>query len=186
LVDGRRAYTGEACMRVFVAFLCLTLTVGQEVLGQSRPVDGSMMYRCPGNNYKNTLTEAEAAAQGCVLIGDAAWQLLPRRDRAATREFKIETLERDSVGISLRTRYSGGAQRRVDGQLLLIERSLEELRIDCTRWTLSVERTYYYDAAGSLLFEGTKAAAPRKSPPDSYGEDLVSEACSRLRARRVK
>ena len=39
--------------------------------GQAQPTDGSVMYRCPGNDYKNTISAKDAEKLGCRKIEGA-------------------------------------------------------------------------------------------------------------------
>jgi hypothetical protein len=55
----------------FVAFVLLTSTLGMAVFGTARAAEGSVMWRCPGNEYNNTLSAKEARDKGCKTIEGA-------------------------------------------------------------------------------------------------------------------
>lgn len=49
----------------------LVVAVAAPALGQAQPTDGSVMYRCPGNDYKNTISAKDAEKLGCRRIEGA-------------------------------------------------------------------------------------------------------------------
>jgi hypothetical protein len=55
----------------FVALSLLTLTLGAAAFGPVRAAEGSVMWRCPGNEYNNTLSAKEARDKGCKTIEGA-------------------------------------------------------------------------------------------------------------------
>ena len=55
----------------FVASLIVSTAAGLLAPANARAADGSTMYRCPGNEYNNTLSAKEAKDKGCKTIEGA-------------------------------------------------------------------------------------------------------------------
>jgi hypothetical protein len=55
----------------FVVPVLLASMVALAVPGPAGAADGSVMYRCPGNEYNNTLSPKEAKDKGCKTIEGA-------------------------------------------------------------------------------------------------------------------
>ena len=49
----------------------LVIAAAAPALSQAQSTDGSVMYRCPGNDYKNTISAKEAEKLGCRRIEGA-------------------------------------------------------------------------------------------------------------------
>lgn len=49
----------------------LVIAAAAPALSQAQSTDGSVMYRCPGNDYKNTISVKEAEKLGCRRIEGA-------------------------------------------------------------------------------------------------------------------
>ena len=58
-------------LRVAGRGLAVGLALGAAVQAQAAPADTGTMYRCPGNDYNNTLTVKEAKDKGCKTIDGA-------------------------------------------------------------------------------------------------------------------
>jgi hypothetical protein len=60
----------------------LALVVALPAAAQA-PSDGSVMYRCPGNDYSNTITAAEAEKRRCKKVENAAVTIIQPADAAS-------------------------------------------------------------------------------------------------------
>ena len=49
----------------------LVVAAAAPALSHAQPTDGSVMYRCPGNDYKNTISAKDAEKLGCRRIEGA-------------------------------------------------------------------------------------------------------------------
>ncbi len=59
-------------MRIlFHRLAALVVAASAPISGQAQPTDGSVMYRCPGNDYKNTISAKDAEKLGCRRIEGA-------------------------------------------------------------------------------------------------------------------
>ena len=59
-------------MRIpFIRLAALAVALAGPASAQAQPTDGSVMYRCPGNDYKNTISAKEAEKLGCRKIEGA-------------------------------------------------------------------------------------------------------------------
>ena len=56
---------------LFHRLAALVVAAVAPMLGQAQPTDGSVMYRCPGNDYKNTISAKDAEKLGCRRIEGA-------------------------------------------------------------------------------------------------------------------
>jgi len=69
----------------FVASVLLTSTLGIAAWSPARAAEGSVMWRCPGNEYNNTLSAKEARDKGCKTIEGAPITVIQgTKPRAAT------------------------------------------------------------------------------------------------------
>ena len=69
-------------MRIPPLAAALALVVALPAAAQA-PSDGSVMYRCPGNDYSNTITAAEAEKRRCKKVENAAVTIIQPADAAS-------------------------------------------------------------------------------------------------------
>ena len=105
-------------------------------VGNAQPTDGSVMYRCPGNEYNNTLSAKEAKDKGCKTIEGAPITILqtvkPRpvpassgpagsridpadqraRDSDARRILESELKREEDRLTAMKAEYNGGQPER--------------------------------------------------------------------------
>ncbi|MEP6738806.1 MAG: hypothetical protein ABJA61_00420 [Caldimonas sp.] len=65
-------------------FVVVLVVGGAAAPAWSQPTDGSVMYRCPGNDYKNTISAKEAEKLGCRKIEGAPITIIQTTKPRAT------------------------------------------------------------------------------------------------------
>ena len=123
----------------FVATLLTGWVFAVVAIGTARAAEGSVMWRCPGNEYNNTLSAKEARDKGCKTIegapitviqgpkpraaatpvpssGPAGTKVDPAdqraRDSDARRILEAELKREDDRLATMKTEYAGGQPER--------------------------------------------------------------------------
>ena len=123
----------------FVATLLTGWVFAVAAIGTARAAEGSVMWRCPGNEYNNTLSAKEARDKGCKTIegapitviqgpkpraaatpapssGPAGTKVDPAdqraRDSDARRILEAELKREDDRLATMKTEYAGGQPER--------------------------------------------------------------------------
>jgi hypothetical protein len=120
----------------FVAPALAALIAIWPAVGSAQPTDGSVMYRCPGNEYNNTLSAKEAKDKGCKTIEGAPITIIqtvkPRpvpsssgpagskidpadqraRDSDARRILESELKREEDRLTAMKAEYNGGQPER--------------------------------------------------------------------------
>jgi hypothetical protein len=119
-------------MRIPPFAAALALVVALPATAQSS--DGSVMYRCPGNDYSNTISASEAEKRRCKKVENAAVTIIQSAEAASAPPpppappAALETTSRvDSE--ALRTRASN-ARRALEGKLKGEETKLSALELE--------------------------------------------------------
>ncbi len=115
----------------------LVVAAAVPALGQAQPTDGSVMYRCPGNDYKNTISAKEAEKLGCRKIEGAPITIIQTTKPQPQGQARAGTPVPAASGAS-GTRIDPMAQRARDsdarrileGELKTEEDKLAELQKD--------------------------------------------------------
>ena len=112
----------------FIVSALLASTAALWVTGAARAADGSVMYRCPGNEYNNTLSPKEAKDKGCKTIEGAPITVIqsvkPRAPAAGSGPAGSKVDPADQ-----RARDSD-ARRILDGELKREEDRLTEMKTE--------------------------------------------------------
>jgi hypothetical protein len=131
-------------MRIPPLAAALALVVALSAPAQA-PSDGSVMYRCPGNDYSNTITAAEAEKRRCKKVENAAVTIIQPADGASAPPpppappAALETTSRaDSEALRARAnnnrRVLEGKLKSEEGRLSTLEQEFNggepERRID--------------------------------------------------------
>ena len=120
-------------MRILLLGAALAMTLGGPAAAQSS--EGGVMYRCPGNDYSNTLSAAEAEKLRCKKVENAAVTVIQSSPGAASSAASAPparpvpaAMEPISAADSaaLRARASN-ARRDLEGRLKSEESSLARL-----------------------------------------------------------
>lgn len=120
----------------FIVPALLSSLAALSLAGTAMAADGSVMYRCPGNEYNNTLSPKEAKDKGCKTIegapitviqsvrprppaatsGPAASKIDPAEQRArdndARRILEAELKREEDRLAEMRTEYNNGQPER--------------------------------------------------------------------------
>jgi hypothetical protein len=101
----------------FVAFGLMTLIWGVAASGAAHAAEGSVMWRCPGNEYNNTLSAtAPAAAAAPTSSGPAGTKVDPAdqraRDTDARRILEAELKREEDRLATLKAEYANGQPER--------------------------------------------------------------------------
>ena len=131
-------------MRIPPLAAALALVVALPVAAQATS-DGGVMYRCPGNDYSNTISAAEAEKRRCKKVENAAVTILQPADAASAPPpppappAALETTSRaDSEALRARAsnvrRALEGKLKTEEGRLSVLEQEFNggepERRID--------------------------------------------------------
>jgi hypothetical protein len=151
--------------------------------------DAIVTYRCPGNNYKNTLSPAEAEALGCkkleggpiklvppgttppVALG-SSWTFLVRSQTGEAYEMSADRYypAPDGARLWVRSKTLPGAKPKYASSMALYE-------VDCRGSRLRVLQSATYDDRGQSL-EKWDSPTPWSTPfPESIGETVMTSAC---------
>jgi len=120
-------------MRISSLAAALALVVALPAAPQAAS-DGSVLYRCPGNDYSNTISAAEAEKRRCKKVENAAVTIIQPADAASAPPpppappAAVETTSRaDSE--ALRARASSN-RRALEGKLKTEEGRLSALELE--------------------------------------------------------
>jgi chromosome segregation ATPase len=120
-------------MRLRVPLLC-TAIVLLAPPAWSETADSSVLYRCPGNDYSNTLSAAEAEKLHCKRVENAAVTVIRSADRAASgtatpvpAAAPVEA-KMPAENAAMRSRASN-ARRDLESRLKTEERQLSALEV---------------------------------------------------------
>ncbi len=117
-------------MRIPLSAAALALVVALPAAPQAT-TDAGVMYRCPGNDYSNTISAAEAEKRRCKKVGNAAVTTLQSADAASAPPpppappAALETTSRADSD-ALRARASN-VRRALEGKLKAEEGRLSAL-----------------------------------------------------------
>jgi hypothetical protein len=116
-------------MRISSLAAALALVVALPVAAQSS--DGAVMYRCPGNDYSNTISASEAEKRKCRRVENASVTVIQSADAASAPPpspappAALETTSRvDSEDLRIR---ASNARRALEGKLKNEETKLSAL-----------------------------------------------------------
>ncbi|MGZ8259666.1 MAG: hypothetical protein ACXWUL_03835 [Caldimonas sp.] len=121
-------------MRLRLPFLCTALAV---IASPAWPqaADASVLYRCPGNDYNNTISPSEAEKLGCKRVENANVTVIrsPVRSASAAAATPVPAAvaadaRMPAENTALRTRASN-ARRDLENRLRTEERKLSTLEV---------------------------------------------------------
>jgi len=117
-------------MNPFVSALAFSTLVAWSTFGAAQAADGATMYRCPGNEYNNTLSAKEAKDKGCKTIEGAPITVIQStRPRAAAPNASAGPAGSKVDPADQRVRDSD-ARRILEGELKREEDRLAGMKAD--------------------------------------------------------
>lgn len=142
-----------------------------------------VMYRCPGQEYKNTLSEEQAKAQGCVALSSVEWKVYARDQQSSVYEYNVPRIKfnRASAQVETWNRVTLSAPDTLtwpNGKKTAYSRTVTLSTVQCGAGTLGGGVAYYYDAKGANVWTDQSFKPALAPPPDSTGELLVRELCA--------
>lgn len=120
----------ESIRRVTLSGLAMCAFVSVSASAVAQGVDGSTMYRCPGNDYKNTISAKEAIALGCKKLDGAPITVIqmPKPRGAVPAAAAGTAVPGTRIDPSAQRQRDSDARRILEGELRTEEGRLAELQ----------------------------------------------------------
>ena len=152
------------------------------------PAESPVMYRCPGNDYNNKISAAEAITRGCKPLEPAEWVEYARDQKETVYEYNVpRTNFRKGYGevetwVQVRL-ASPDTLTWPNGRKASYSRTVTLTSVQCNAGTMAAGVRYFYDASGGSVWTDESFKPQLAPPPNSIGEVLVRQLCADLGAK---
>jgi hypothetical protein len=162
-----------------LSFLALAVTLTIATTGARAQVGA--LYRC-GNEYTNTLSEAEASGRRCVKLASAEW--VSSGSDPAGRQYTYNdrrTIFREDGTVETWLQVAAPAPANADPAdrvRAMYIRTVSPQVVRCRQRTVSSGATYFLDVRDNSVTKESSLQSALFPPPEVVAETLVRQLCT--------